>query len=51
MRDTSETQSVSAVTPIESDLNPYECMRSGGGLAFWDKPEEDLYGFDDGQPA
>jgi len=51
MRNTSETQSVSAVIPIEPDLTPYECMRLGGGLAFWDKPEEDLYSFDDGQPA
>jgi len=47
----SETKSVSAVVPPEGDLNPYECLRSSRGLAFWDRPEEDVYSFEDGQPA
>jgi len=47
----SETKSVSTLTAIEPDLNPYECMRGSGGLAFWEGPEEDIYTFDDGQPA
>lgn len=51
VEDASETKSVSAVRPMEPELNPYECLRLSGGLAFWDRPEEDLYSFDDGQPT
>ncbi len=51
VEDVSETKSVSAIRPLESELNPYECLRLSGRLAFWDRPEEDIYSFDDGQPT
>ena len=47
----SETKSVSAIVPPENDLDPYECLRSSGGLAFWDRTEEDIYSFSDGEPT
>ncbi len=51
VEDVSETKSVASVRPLEPELNPYRCMRSSGGLAFWDQPQEDVYSFDDGQPT
>jgi hypothetical protein len=47
----SDTRSVLALTRVEEDLNPYECVRSSSILAFWDSEEEDIYSFDDGEPA
>jgi len=47
----SDTRSVLAIVPLEEELNPYECARSSGILAFWDSEEEDIYSFDDGEPA
>ena len=47
----SETKSVSGLMPPERELSPYECLRLSGGLAFWDRGEEDIYSLDDGEPA
>jgi len=49
--DISDTESVLALVSPDQDLNPYECLRLSGGLAFWDRGEEDIYSFDDGEPA
>lgn len=47
----SDTESVLALVSPDRDLNPYECLRLSGGLAFWDRGKEDIYSFDDGEPA
>ena len=47
----SDTASAQVATAPESNLNPYECIRSSRLLAFWDNPAEDIYSFDDGEPV
>ena len=47
----SATRSVMALVTHEEDLNPYEFMRSGRVLAFWDDPKEDVYSLNDGEPV
>ena len=48
---TSDTASALVAVGPESDLSPYECIRSSRLLAFWDNPAEDIYSFDDGEPV
>jgi len=48
---TSDTASALVAVALESDLSPYECIRSSRLLAFWDNPAEDIYSFDDGEPV
>lgn len=47
----SDTASVLNLSPPEQDLNAYQCARSSGVLAFWDRPEENIYNPDDGEAA
>ena len=42
------------VPDLPSEPTPEQCMRVvevSGALDFWDRPEEDIYSLEDGQPA
>ena len=44
-----KTASACAAEVLEIDFSAYELICTSGTLSFWDKPEEDIYSFEDGE--
>lgn len=45
------SEAVAAAQEVEPGVRCYEVARDSGALSFWDEPEEDVYGTDDGEPV
>lgn len=44
-----DTASIIFSTKLEDEVSSYDLIYGSGALAFWDRPEEDLYSFEDGE--